>query len=212
MLPLLTAAALAAAGPPPAALAEPTEVAAARLLLRATASEPTIEEVQRAAAATAAPPAGTWESRARLAALLPRVSTDARFDQRRARVVGLTGSSEVDYLRDTPGYVVGVRLTWDLPTLVFADAELRAAAHVQSLAKARTEAVARATKLYFERQRLRLELAAAPRTELATAARTELAAAPRSDARSRAEQELRLLELAAELDALTAGAFTGGAR
>jgi hypothetical protein len=196
MLPLVIAAALAAAGPPPAPLPEPAEVAAARLLLRATAAEPTAEDVQRAAAAAAAPPPGTWDARARLAALVPHVSADARFDQRRARVVGLTGSSEVDYLRDTPGYVVGIRLSWDLPALVFANAELPAVAHLQALARARAEAVARATKLYFERQRLRLELAAAPRT----------------DARGRAEQELRLLELAAELDALTAGAFTGSAR
>jgi hypothetical protein len=197
MHPIVLAVALAGAAPPASTgPAEPVDVAAARLLSRAIAAEPAIDEVQRAAAACAAPPAGTWDSRARLAALVPRVSTELRVDDRRARVVGLTGSSAVDYLRDTPGAAVELKLSWELPGLVYSDAELRAAALLQAQARARREAVERATKLYYERQRLRLSLAAAP---------------PPTP-RDRAADELRLLELAAELDGLTNGAFTRGER
>jgi hypothetical protein len=179
--------------------ATPTQVdhAAALLLARAAGAEPTVLEVQRAAAAGAATPgAADWRRRARLAALLPRVSAELRLDDRSYRTVGLTTSAEVDYTRYTPGSGVVVRLSWDLPEAVFTEAELRAAAQAQAAARLRAEAVERATRLYFERQRRRLALVADP------------PASPRE----RAEQELRLEELAAELDALTGGLYSGAAR
>ena len=178
-----------------AADAESVDLAAARLLARAGGAEPSIAYVQRAAAEQVQP-TPSWSRRARLAALVPRLSAEARLDDRRYRVVGLTGASEVDYVRHTPGTALSLRASWDLPDLVFAEPELRAAAQAQAAAKARAEAVERATRLYYERQRILLGLAAAPP----------------ADARGRAEEELRLRELAAELDLLTGGRWSGGLR
>lgn len=193
MLPLVLAAALAAEATPP----EPVDHAAARLLERVGKGEPSVSDVQRAAAdRSSAGAIGSWRSRARLAALVPKVSADLKIDERRYRVVGLTASSEVDYVRDSPSMVIGFRLSWDLGGLVFADAELRAAQQSSATAKTRAEAVGQATRVYYERQRLMLEVASEP--------------AP--TARERAEQELRLEELAAELDALTGGLYTRGGR
>jgi hypothetical protein len=193
MLPILLATALAAEAVPPA----PVDHAAARLLHRAGNGEPAVGEVQRAAADLASAGASSsWRSRARLAALVPRVSADLKIDERRYRVVGLTASSEVDYVRDSPSMVIGFRLSWDLGGLVFADAELRAAQQASATAKVRAEAVRQATRVYYERQRLLLEVASEPA----------------ATARERAEQELRLEELAAELDALTGGLYARGER
>jgi hypothetical protein len=188
MLPLLVALALGADPAPP----ETVDVAAGRLLDRATRGEPAIAEVQRAAA-RAAPTAEVsgWRARPRLAALLPQLTAHARVDERRYRTVGLTTTSEVDYVRDNPGTTAGLRLSWDLGSVVWSDAELRAAQHAGAAAKAREDAVQRATRLYFERQRLLVLVASQPAVPLG----------------ERADQELRLEELAAELDALTGGLY-----
>jgi hypothetical protein len=196
MLALALAAVLSAPPPP---LPEHVEAAATRLLVRATGAEPPIDEVQRAAARTAAAPwsgEGSWRSRARLAALVPRVSAELRADDRRYRTIGLTGASEVDYTRAAPGVSAELRLSWDFPHLVFTDSELRAASEARAAAKARAEAVERATRLYYERQRLRVAV---------------LVVDGGGSPRNRAEQELRLEELAAELDAITGGLYSGRA-
>jgi hypothetical protein len=192
LLPLLL---LALAAEPSAP--EPVDAGAGRLLDRATRGEPDVAEVQRAAArASSFPEVHRWRSRPRLAALLPQLSAELKVDERRYHVVGLTTASEVDYVRDNPGTTAGVRLSWNLSEVLWAEAELRAAQHAGAAAKARDEAVRQATRLYFERQRLLVQVAAAP------------AASPRE----RAEQELRLEELAAELDALTGGLYGRGRR
>jgi hypothetical protein len=158
--------ALLAASPPPApAPAAPPPPAggdsAARLLWHTVRGEPSIDEVQRAAAARAAPSADeaeSWRRRARLAPLVPKVVAEYRHDERATHVVGLTGSSEVDYLRDAPGDTIAVRLAWNLDGLVFDRAELDAAAAAERAAARRRAAVERATRLYFERLRLKLDL------------------------------------------------------
>lgn len=203
---LLLAAALAGAparprvaapapAPVPAPASAAADAAAARdeatyLLGTALAGEPRIEAVQRAAEARAAPgrdEARGWGRRARLAALLPRVTAEYRHDERSYRVVGLSSGAEVDYLRSMPGDTFAVRLGWELDRLVFARGELEAASAAERAEARRREACDRATRLYYQRLRLRLALAAAPPAE----------------ARVRAEQELELDAVTAELDALT---------
>jgi hypothetical protein len=141
--------------------------------------------VQAAAARLAAPPAA---HRSALSALLPRVTAEVRHDEQSNRVVGLQGSGEVDYLRLTPGTSVAVRATWDLARLV-APPEPGAADH----ARRRDEAVRRATQLYYERRQLRVALLLAPP----------------EDPVARADAELEIDRLGAELDALTGGLFSG---
>lgn len=163
----------------------PAEAEALRALARVAAGEPTAAEVQ-AAAARRAEAGSERRDGPRLAALLPRVTVELRHDERSDRVLGLQGSGEVDYVRAGPGNAVLVRATWDLPLLAAGDRD-RAAPDPRR----RDEVVRRATDAYFERRRLRLALLLDP---------------PR-DARARAEAELAVDRLTAELDALTGGLF-----
>jgi len=169
--------------------ADPREEAV-RLLRLVLAGEPRIEAVQRAAEARAAPSrddAEGWQRRARLAALVPRLTAEYRHDERSLRVVGISSGSETDYLRTSPGDAVSVRLALDLDGLVFGKQELAAVAAAQRAEGERRAAVDRATKLYHERLRLRLTLAASP------------PASPRE----RAGLEIDLEAATAQLEALT---------
>lgn len=189
---------LAALAAPP--IADPPASAAARLLSRLAAGEPSVSQVQVAAAAqveAAAPDPAALAARRRLAALLPRLSAELRADQRSYRVVGLQGTSEVDYLRSSPGRGVTVRATWELGELVAPRGEPGAAPAALARLRRREEAVRRATALYFERRRLLAVLALDPPA-------TPLA---------RAEAELEVDRVTAELDAATGGLYLGrGAR
>ncbi len=179
---------------PPAAVAA---ARSARLLALLADGEPTIEEVQRAAAGRARVDDGamdSWERRARTAAWLPKLSLEFRHDERSTRVVGLSGNVESDYVRLNPGDQVAVRAAWDLDRLLFAPEELRVAWTTSHLVRRREEAVQRATRLYFERRRLRLELALSPP----------------EGALERAEREIAIDAVSAELDALTGGILARG--
>ena len=169
--------------------ADPREEAV-RLLRLVLAGEPRIEAVQRAAEARAAPSrddAEGWQRRARLAALVPRLTAEYRHDERSLHAVGISSGSETDYLRTSPGDAVSVRLALDLDGLVFGKQELAAVAAAQRAESERRAAVDRATKLYHERLRLRLTLAASP------------PASPRE----RAGLEIDLEAVTAQLEALT---------
>jgi hypothetical protein len=203
----LGAAALLAAPPaPPESLSslsslsrERVEAEAFRVLGAIAAGEPSIAAVQSAAARVAAaglPAAGSFARRARLAALLPRLTAEIRHDERSQRIVGLQGAGEVDYLRLSPGTQVALRATWDLGHLAAAPGELGGAAAGASRARRQEEAVRRATSLYYERRKLRLALWLDPPAE----------------ALARAQGELELDRLGAELDALTGGLVSREAR
>lgn len=196
--------ALGGGGPTPRSMPPPaTDVAssardeAARLLGLALAGEPRVEAVQRAAEARAAPgraEADGWRRRARLAGLVPRVTAEYRHDERTYHVLGLSSGAEVDYMRSMPGDSFSVRLGWDLENLIFARGELEAASAAERAEAKRRAASEYATRLYYERLRLRLALIAAPPAQ----------------GRARAEEELELDAVTAELDALT-GLYGEGA-
>lgn len=189
-----TLALLAALAASPPGIAPSPEAEASRALGRVSAGEPGIAEVQEAAAREAerdGPSIEGFPRRSRLAALLPRLTAEYRREERSHRVVGLQGSGEVDYLRLDPGSAFLVRATWDLGTLVAARGEIAAAAAAAARSQRREAAVRRATALFFERRRAMLALLLEP---------------PAS-ALARAEAELSLDRLTAELDALTGGRF-----
>jgi hypothetical protein len=171
---------------------------AARALALAGAGEPGAAEVAAAAAREADRDGrpGAYATRARLAALLPRVTAEYRHDEQSYRVVGLQGSGEVDYLRVAPGNAVLVRATWDLGTLAADRAELQVAAAESARARRREAAVRHALALYFERRRVQLALLLEP---------------PPS-ALARATAELEVARLGAELDAATGGLLSRRAR
>ena len=188
--------AAAAGGPPPLqASSQPGDPALAegqaiRALALVSAGEPDVEALQTAAAREVDRSEGgaaDYSGRARMAALLPRLTAEYRHDDTSNRVVGMQGSGEVDYLRLAPSDTFLVRATWELPSLVAASGEVTAAAQAQARAKRRVEAVERVTKLFFERQRLRVALLLAPPL----------------DPVGRAQAELEIARLGAEIDALT---------
>ncbi len=172
---------------------------ALRALAALAAGEPGIAEVQDAAsreAEASVAEAPGFPRRARLAALLPRVTAEYRRDERSYRVVGLQGAGEVDYQRLSPGVAFGVSATWELGELVAARGEIAAASAEGERARRRSEAMKRATVLFYERRRARLALLLAP---------------PES-ALARAQAELEVDRLGAELDALTGGLLSGRRR
>lgn len=185
------------ASPPASASAgDAADLEALRALALLSAGEPAIAEVQAAAARAAeeeSPGAAGFTRRARVAALLPRLTAEYQRDERSYRVVGMQGSGEVDYLRLAPGYAVSLRATWELGGLLAASGEVAAAAEATSRARTRAEAVKRATALYYERRRLRLALLLEPP----------------ATALARGQAELEIDRLGAELDALTGGRFGG---
>lgn len=203
-MPIAAAFLLAAVCGAPPDVTEPapradTAAEALRALAQASAGDPDVVEVRAAAERAADGVASTAKGlgrRARLAALLPRLTAEWRHDEEAYRVVGLQASGEVDYQRLSPGTSFAVRATWELGTLVAAREELAAASVAAARAQRREDAVARALALFHERRRARLALLLAP------------PAAPLA----RAEAELALARMTAELDALTGGLFSRGAR
>ena len=174
----------------PAEFGTETRDEVSRLLRLVLAGEPRIEVVQRVAEARAAPSryeANGWRRRSRLSALVPRLVAEYRHDERSLHMVGVTSGSEVDYVRTSPGDTISVRLGFDLDGLVFGKRELGAIAAAHRAENQRRAAVDRVTRLYYERLRLRLSLAANP------------PASPRE----RAALEIDLEAVTAELDALT---------
>ncbi len=196
---LALAAAVAASPAPPVLPAKDAGAsgdAAARALAALAAGEPTIAAVQAAAVREVerSAPASGFARRSRLAALLPRLTAEYRHDERSYRVVGLQGSGEVDYLRLAPGTAFALRATWDLGGLVAARGEISSASESAERARRRSEAVKRATALFFDRRRALVVLLLDPPLE----------------PRARAEAELEVDRMTAELDALTGGIFAEG--
>lgn len=194
-----TLALLSALAAPPAGMGPRPDADALRALGAVSAGEPGITEVQEAAAREAergGPSIEGFPRRSRLAALLPRLTAEFRKEERSHRVVGLQGTAEVDYMRIDPGTAFVVRATWDLGTLVAAKGEIAAAAAASARASRREAAVKRVTAAFFERRRAMLALLLEPP----------------ATALARAEAELAVDRLTAELDALTGGLFGRGAR
>ena len=197
--PLLVAILLAAPLHPalaPVPAPVPAPVDPARLVARLTVGDPSIARVQAAAAALveqAVPDPVALAARRRLAALLPVLTAELRADDRSYRTTGLTGSGEVDYFHAQPTSTVMARATWDLPDLVVTRGEPTAASAALARHRRREEAVRQATALYYERRRLLVTMAMDPP----------------SLTLARAEAELELERVTADLDALTGGLFGG---
>ena len=196
LLALLLAAPPAVPAPPAAEPAVAARIDGHRILAVVAAGDPPVAEVQRAAAdhdGVDPDRLRAWVARPRSAHWLPRVSLDASRTERDTRVVGVTGTVESDYLRVNPSTQFGIRLSWDLDQLVFSRDEPAAAWTASRLIDRRAERVRRATRLYFQRRRLLVQLALDP---------------PR-EAMQRAERENQVDEITAELDELTGGLLSG---
>ena len=91
--------------------------------------------------------------------------------------------------------VYQVTLKWKLDDLVMSSERIRVISEAQDVVKLRDKVLRQATQIFFDRRRLQVELLLSPPGDL----------------RAQVEDEIRLMELTAELDALTGGQFSRAA-
>lgn len=164
------------------------------------AGEPTVREVQLAAMeyAEVNPKVLKAHSRnAKAAKLLPRtrVRVDRSFDDDRSidinldgeRTVGIDTDDDTDYQ---------FQADWNFDELLMSSERIRVIRENSRLVELRDDLLDEVTKLYFDRRRLQVRVLLRPS----------------SDLNKRVEDELRLQELTAQIDALTGGFLTAKTR
>ncbi|MDD4941412.1 MAG: hypothetical protein PHS64_07415 [Candidatus Omnitrophica bacterium] len=165
---------------------------------RHTGDLPSIASVQKAAIAYADADIGKihqWRRQARNKALLP--SVDFGFNKDTSDLWHWEGGSTTreydDILRKGKDvYEWDVALKWDLADLIWNDAQTSIDTRSRLLVQLRGDIIDEVTKLYFEYVRVRLEMDSLTLM----------------DKKKIAEKEIRLQELAAQLDGLTDNYFT----
>jgi hypothetical protein len=173
-----------------AQVALPGAARAPGAVLRRFASEPDVREVQRAAARwVGADPKRfrSWRRRVRKAAWLPQL----RVRVQRGYEDDLLSNASGQTRAMDDELTLEFRAQWDLDRLLFDRNELYLSREAALLAELRQDVVAEATRLYFERRRLQVELLVEPPVH----------------AHSLLRARLRLEELTAALDGLTGGFF-----
>ena len=161
-------------------------------------NEPSIKKVQEAAMryAEAGPEKiALWRKKANQSAWLPELSVGIDRDTSELWhwEGGSTTKTDDDALRrgrDTVNWDINV--SWDLSKIIWNDAEISIDVRSRLTAELREDILDQVTKLYFERLRVK----------------AELAYLGIEDRRKRFEKEMRLKELSAYLDALTGGYFS----
>jgi hypothetical protein len=161
------------------------------------AADPPVDALREAASALAlAEPerAHSMLLRARAAGWLPeiRARAERRFGRSESVDLGGTGPAAPVGIDSDNALYYELRLTWDLSRILFNPDEIAAQLQALRAADARREIESLVIRLYFERRRLKAELATAD--GVTTSSDMKL--------------ELRIAEVEAELDALTGGAFT----
>ncbi|NCG18499.1 MAG: hypothetical protein GWP91_05755 [Rhodobacterales bacterium] len=86
-----------------------------------------------------------------------------------------------------------VTAKWELDKLVMSSERIRVLSEAQDVVKLRDDILENVTELYFDRRRVQVEQLLKPTTDI----------------RKQVDQELKLMELTANIDALTGGAFSG---
>lgn len=177
-------------------------------VMAAFAGEPTIQQVQLWASdyANASPDrVRHWMHQAVTFAAFPEVTVDLRlrndwdegFDYFDASGADPTPNVDVVAVPQDVGQgqtqEIKLRLRWQLDNLVMSSERIRVINEAQDVVKLRDKVLAEVTRLYFERRRLQVERLLAPKIDLM----------------AQVKDELRLLELTANIDALTGGAFSG---
>lgn len=165
-----------------------SDVMSTERLLKSFDNEPSIQEVQQMAiqyGEVSDQKIKDWRRRAELRAILPQVSLD--FDRTVTTALGAT------YDRIQVGPMDwGVNLKWDLADLVYNSEQTSIDTRSKLMAQLRNDILSEATRIYFERRKLQIELSTKKDINL----QEEL------------DKKLKLEELTALLDRLTGGQFS----
>jgi len=171
------------------------------------ADEPTVQQVQGWAARYARVQPGEvegWLSASRSFALLPELRVEYRLKDGWGQgfqyypVDGFidTPNDQVFDIKDkadrSQDRQITLRATWDLDKLVMSSERIRVINEAQDVVKLRDKVLTEVTRMYFERRRLQVDMLLQPK----------------SDVYSVAKDQLKLMELTANLDALTGGTFS----
>jgi competence protein ComEA len=192
---------LSFASPAPTPSTSSRPAASAADVARALAhfrDEPAIRDVQVAAldyARVHPEVVDGWMLRARVRAAAPQllVQGETGVDDNLKKITNLDATSpEIDALTNGGMGKLTVAARWDLDRLVFEPEEMIIARESVRTAALRDRVLEDVTRRYFERRRVEVELFLAPPTDLG----------------ERIKIELRIDELAADLDALTGGFFS----
>jgi hypothetical protein len=149
------------------------------------ASEPTVQEVQAMAIAYAElsdRKIKDWRRRAGFKALVPEVSLSVDKT--------VYGSSSGAFAVGPKDW--GVSLSWDLGDFIYNDALTSIDSRAKLMVELRNDILAEATRLYFERKKILMDLASGTIT----------------GERQRMEKNMRLEEVEALIDRLTGGSYT----
>lgn len=170
-------------------------------VMAAFADEPSIRAVQSLAmdySHTHAEQVERWLAASKNAAYLPEVQLRYYYYDRlnEGFEYGLDDDgSAVPQIEDADtdkDNVYQVTLKWRLDDLVMSSERIRVISESQDVVKLRDKVLRQVTQIFFDRRRLQVELLLSPGGDL----------------RSQVEDEIRLMELTAELDALTGGQFS----
>lgn len=160
--------------------------------------EPTIGQVQTKAiqyAEVQPEKIQRWRRQAYLKALLPSFNIDYDRDQDTyLNAIGSTTTRAFDRIihASDPSRSFGLSVSWDLGDLVWNDDQTSIDTRSKLMVQLRDDILDEATRNFFERRRLQLELMTDPP----------------DDPRAQLEKELRIQELTAMLDGLTGGWFS----
>jgi len=169
-------------------------------VMAAFSAEPTVLDVQRMAMEythTNRDQVERWLRASQNAAILPELKLRYTYDTDRDVDYAYISGNDEDFEFDQGGQDWGqdyrVEMRWRLDELVMSSERIRVISEAQDVVKLRDKVLGEATRIYFDRRRLQ----------------TDLLLSPPSDLKSQVEDQLRLMELTAELDAYTGGQFSG---
>jgi hypothetical protein len=168
------------------------------------AHEPTIQQVQgwtNEYARTSPEMVRAWSRASQQFAVLPRLQVEyyLREDWNQDFnyvTVGQDLQTTPTSIDEGQDYRILVRSQWDLSELVMSSDRIRVINETQDAVKLRDKLLSQVTRLYFDRRRHQVEMLLNPRPTLD----------------GQVEDQLRLLELTAGLDALTGGSFSRAVR
>ena len=169
------------------------------------AHEPSVQEAQRWASTYAQVNpelVQRWLRDAKSFALLPELRLEYKYndgwDNDFDVIAGITGVDPNNPATTLSGAgsdgdnTIQVKTRWALDKLIMSSEQIRVINEAQDVVKLREKVTGEATRFYFERRRAQVEHLLNPKTDIL----------------DRVQEELNLLELTANLDALTGGAFS----